>query len=46
MNEDNKPVGTADQGKRAWTKPTLARIDAGEAEVFTRSGTDGQFTFS
>jgi hypothetical protein len=46
MNEDNQTAGAAQQGKRAWSKPTLARIDASEAEVFTRSGTDGQFTFS
>ena len=34
------------QGKRTWHKPTLSRIEASEAEVFTRSGSDGAFTTS
>jgi hypothetical protein len=46
MNEEHKAVGPAEHGKRAWSKPTLARIEANEAEVFTRAGGDGQFTFS
>ena len=47
MIKDSKigDVGSSNQ-KNAWNTPTLIRIDAGEAEVSTRSGGDGVFTFS
>ncbi len=47
MNKDSKTKQQVDtRGRRSWTAPTLTRIDAGEAEVFTRNGSDGQFTTS
>jgi hypothetical protein len=42
-----RPVGMADKHhKGPWSTPTLTRIDAGDAEVFTNDGGDGTFTYS
>jgi hypothetical protein len=50
MNEKRKAhsaVHDDRQGRRPWSTPTLARIDAGEAEIGTRaSALDGGFTTS
>ena len=49
MHEDRKAksAGAADQGsKRRWSTPTLARIEAAEAETGTRTLDDGPFTTS
>jgi hypothetical protein len=44
--EDQKP-DTASMTPRPWTRPTLTRMDAADAELGTRpTGPDGSFSVS
>jgi len=50
MHEQNKSrldVSASGGAKRLWLKPTLSRLEAGEAELGTRRAvSDGGFTTS
>lgn len=48
MVKDSKPgqAGSDERRKAPWSTPTLVRIEASEAEISTRRGGDGAFTFS
>ena len=37
---------TGDQPRKAWIKPVVQKIKAGDAEVGTRAAGDGAFTTS
>ena len=39
-------VGSSDQPKRSWTTPAMVRIEAGAAEISTRTTGDGPFSTS